>query len=100
MNNARCFAGSLLGLTLLLFLSVTAGPRVANAKEDRWYVYQDAGAMGANHGVWSDYMPENGGKMVVLEEAHPEQPYAGSTSLMVGVRFQHPPWWCGIVVMS
>jgi exo-beta-1,3-glucanase (GH17 family) len=98
MDNARR-SGSLLGLTLLLFLCVIAGLRAANAKEDRWYVYQDAGATGVNHGIWSNYMPENGGKMVVLEEANPEQPYAGSTSLMVGVRFQYP-WWCGIVVMS
>jgi exo-beta-1,3-glucanase (GH17 family) len=86
-------------LTLALVLGLVAGPRAANAGEERWYVYQDAGPAGGNHGVWGNYMPENGGKMVVLEEAEPDQPFAGATSVMVGVRFQHP-WWCGVVVMG
>jgi hypothetical protein len=68
-------------------------------QENRWYVYHDADTRDDNHGFWNNYMPESGGRMIVIEEADRAAPYSGATSLMIGVRFEHP-WWCGIVVTS
>ena len=97
LHPRRC-TRAFLGPIIAFFLGLLVGPGAGNAGEDHWYVYQDAGAVGTNHGVWA-IQPENGASMVVIEEANAEQPYSGATSLKVAVRFEHP-WWCSIVVTS
>jgi exo-beta-1,3-glucanase (GH17 family) len=83
-------------LVMVRSLAVSASEK---EQENRWYVYHDADTRDDNHGFWNNYMPESGGRMIVIEEADRAAPYSGATSLMIGVRFEHP-WWCGIVVTS
>jgi hypothetical protein len=62
----------------------------------RWDVYRDAETR-ENHGHWTNYMPEQAGKMLKVNMACKTDPQAGATCIRVDVRWQDP-FWCGVAV--
>ncbi len=88
----RCVLAGVLSLLSLGFPGVSSRA----AAEDCWYVYRDSDSK-ENHGHWTNWMPEEAGKMIKLGMVDKRDPHSGASCVRVDVRLMEPGW-CGIAV--
>lgn len=84
-------------ISYLCLVAMCVQPAVAQEpREEKWYVYRDSTSK-ENHGVWSNFMPAEAGKIIKLSLVHQTDPQAGDSCIRVDVKWQEP-FWAGVAV--